>query len=363
MAPTITCRYVKYLYPYECETVKLSDPQELQMAIDSNKRDRRHSDTIPMLSGESQGGITTQAMQLINSPTVQHAASGSPYPGSFIVATPTGQLVQLPQVPGVPIVMPSSHHHPRSDSSRTVSEDGDEDNTSPREPPAKKMALEANQVKVAYSTDNRLPGYVHTTAGNFIMTHGGTPIVAHPSIGAPPHIIQMAAHHGGHIPIVIPTPTAASSTPSPLETTVAATSRTIRASFHGAEGETVTSRAAAVAAAAALQDQQRRTISVVNGPVPVATIPPQVTTASHMTGSLSPQQQQGGLLTMPGSGIHSLIMTPSSPGTKRKLEPSEPLAESVKKPATSGETSPVPVSASLKMPFTNISIQSGKQSI
>ena len=349
---------MKYLYPYECETVKLSDPQELQMAIDSNKRDRRHSDTIPLLSGDNPAVMTTQAMQLINSPTVQHATSGSPYPGGFLVATPTGQLVQLPQVPGVPIVMPHGHGHPRSDSSRTVSEDGEDENSSPREPPTKRMAMEANQVKVAYSADNRLP-YVHTTAGNFIMTHGGTPIVAHPSIGAPHHIIQMAAHHGGHIPIVIPTPTVASSTPSPLETTAAAVTRAVRCSLHGGDVETVTSRATM---AAALHEHQRRTISVVNGPVPVAAIQPQATTASATGGALSPQQQQG-LLTMPGQAIHSLIMAPSSPatGTKRKLEP-EHQVESVKKPL-SGETSPVPTSASLKMPIANISIQSGKRSL
>ena len=314
------------------------------MAIDSNKRDRRHSDTIPLLSGDSPNVITTQGMQLINSsPTIPHA-SGTPYSGSFIVAhgggivaTPTGQLVQLPQVPGVPIVMPS-HHHTRSDSSRTVSEDGDDDNNSPREPPTKKMALEAlNQVKVAFSSDSRLP-YVHTTAGNFIMTPGGTPIVAHPSMGPPPQFIQMATPHAGHIPIVIPTPTPSTSTPSSLETS---TSRIIRGSY--ADGEMAVSRTS--------QDIQRKTISVVNGPVPVAAIPPQTSAA---VSTLAPQKP--GLLTMPGPAqIPNLIMAPPSPGRRKEMETA---AEGTKK--TSLSDPPAPISTSIKMPFANISIQSGK---
>ena len=146
--------YETYLYTYECERRKGSNSQELEMAC------------------------------------------GSPYSSSIIVATHTGQSVQ---VPGMPIVMPNPHQL-RSDSFRTVFEEGEDDNSSPREPPAKKMALEANQVKVAFSSDNQLP-YVHTTGENFIMTYEGTPIVAHPSMAAaPPQIIHMAPHH------VIPTP-------------------------------------------------------------------------------------------------------------------------------------------------------------
>lgn len=36
-------RYMKYLYPYECEKLKLSTPQELQAAIDGNRREGRRS--------------------------------------------------------------------------------------------------------------------------------------------------------------------------------------------------------------------------------------------------------------------------------------------------------------------------------
>lgn len=38
-----TTRYMKYLYPYECEKKNLSTPAELQAAIDGNRREGRRS--------------------------------------------------------------------------------------------------------------------------------------------------------------------------------------------------------------------------------------------------------------------------------------------------------------------------------
>lgn len=45
-------RYMKYLYPYECETRALSSPGELQAAIDSNRREGRRQayTTVPLFS-------------------------------------------------------------------------------------------------------------------------------------------------------------------------------------------------------------------------------------------------------------------------------------------------------------------------
>lgn len=40
---TLRTQYMKYLYPYECEKLKLSTPQELQAAIDGNRREGRRS--------------------------------------------------------------------------------------------------------------------------------------------------------------------------------------------------------------------------------------------------------------------------------------------------------------------------------
>ena len=36
-------RYMKYLYPYECEKKNLSSPAELQAAIDGNRREGRRT--------------------------------------------------------------------------------------------------------------------------------------------------------------------------------------------------------------------------------------------------------------------------------------------------------------------------------
>lgn len=47
-------RYMKYLYPYECETRALSSPGELQAAIDSNRREgRRQAYTAAPLFGST----------------------------------------------------------------------------------------------------------------------------------------------------------------------------------------------------------------------------------------------------------------------------------------------------------------------
>ncbi|XP_071965441.1 protein dead ringer homolog [Antedon mediterranea] len=40
---TLRTQYMKYLYPYECETKGLSTPSELQVAIDNNRREGRRS--------------------------------------------------------------------------------------------------------------------------------------------------------------------------------------------------------------------------------------------------------------------------------------------------------------------------------
>jgi hypothetical protein len=55
-------RYMKYLYPYECEKEKYSSPNELQAAIDGNRREGRRSsygayaDLVPRGNGGGGGG-------------------------------------------------------------------------------------------------------------------------------------------------------------------------------------------------------------------------------------------------------------------------------------------------------------------
>ncbi|XP_020032366.1 AT-rich interactive domain-containing protein 3C isoform X2 [Castor canadensis] len=50
---TLRTQYMKYLYPYECETRALSSPGELQAAIDSNRREGRRQayTTVPLFGG------------------------------------------------------------------------------------------------------------------------------------------------------------------------------------------------------------------------------------------------------------------------------------------------------------------------
>lgn len=63
---------MKYLYPYECEKLSLSTPNELQAAIDGNRREARRSSysfDYPMLMGpcSSSGATPSSAGQPIPS--------------------------------------------------------------------------------------------------------------------------------------------------------------------------------------------------------------------------------------------------------------------------------------------------------
>ncbi|XP_021077648.1 AT-rich interactive domain-containing protein 3C isoform X2 [Mus pahari] len=87
---TLRTQYMKYLYPYECETRALSSPGELQAAIDSNRREgRRQAYTaVPLfnLAGPTPRGATGPASSHGPAPTAtpncpgptQSSASGLP---------------------------------------------------------------------------------------------------------------------------------------------------------------------------------------------------------------------------------------------------------------------------------------------
>ena len=63
----IYSRYMKYLYPYECEKEKYSSPNELQAAIDGNRREGRRSsygayaDLVPRSGGGGGGKFSLTA--------------------------------------------------------------------------------------------------------------------------------------------------------------------------------------------------------------------------------------------------------------------------------------------------------------
>lgn len=57
------CRYMRYLYPYECDRKNLSTPSELQAAIDGNRREGRRSSY-----GNFDQTMQSQIQQLVRSP-------------------------------------------------------------------------------------------------------------------------------------------------------------------------------------------------------------------------------------------------------------------------------------------------------
>ena len=195
------------------------------MAIDSNKRDRRHSDNMDFMAPTAQldsnlSPVVSTTPQgsgsiLISSPTMALPhASIPPYSGGFIVTGGPGgthhvvaspHLVQMTPH-GIPIVIPTStipvstpsqlYPPPLSSSqSQASSEERDDvqshaSGESMEPPPAKRPALQET-VKVASS---RAPYSIHqTSTGNFIMAHGGGV--------ASPQLIQMGGP--GQLPIVV----------------------------------------------------------------------------------------------------------------------------------------------------------------
>lgn len=63
----VSKRYMKYLYPYECEKRGLSNPNELQAAIDSNRREGRRQGFSGSIFTYSPSGTHT----MLSSPKLQ----------------------------------------------------------------------------------------------------------------------------------------------------------------------------------------------------------------------------------------------------------------------------------------------------
>lgn len=69
---TLRTQYMKYLYPYECEKRGLSNPNELQAAIDSNRREGRRQSFGGSLFAYSPGG----AHGMLSSPKLPVSSLG-----------------------------------------------------------------------------------------------------------------------------------------------------------------------------------------------------------------------------------------------------------------------------------------------
>lgn len=113
---TLRTQYMKYLYPYECEKLKLSSPQELQAAIDGNRREGRRS---------SYGYDLSPGPTLI--PTAHHPAlngglmNGKFGPGSSDRRSPLTSLQRLWQLQAQQMAageeedsIPPAHPHHRN---------------------------------------------------------------------------------------------------------------------------------------------------------------------------------------------------------------------------------------------------------
>ncbi|NXO22581.1 ARI3A protein, partial [Cisticola juncidis] len=95
-------RYMKYLYPYECEKRGLSNPNELQAAIDSNRREGRRQGFGGSLFAYSPGGTHG----LLSSPKLPVPALGLASATNGGAITP-GKKIKKEEDSPIPISMPS----------------------------------------------------------------------------------------------------------------------------------------------------------------------------------------------------------------------------------------------------------------
>ncbi|XP_077187771.1 AT-rich interactive domain-containing protein 3A [Paroedura picta] len=99
---TLRTQYMKYLYPYECEKRGLSNPNELQAAIDSNRREGRRQGFCGSIFTYSPSG----ASGMLSSPKLQVPALGmaSATNGSPIAPIPK---IKKEEDSSIPITVPS----------------------------------------------------------------------------------------------------------------------------------------------------------------------------------------------------------------------------------------------------------------
>ncbi|XP_030075297.1 AT-rich interactive domain-containing protein 3A [Microcaecilia unicolor] len=98
---TLRTQYMKYLYPYECEKRGLSNPNELQAAIDSNRREGRRQGFGGALFTYSPSGTPS----ILSSPKLQVPALG--LATATMNGSAPGQKIKKEEDPPVPISVPS----------------------------------------------------------------------------------------------------------------------------------------------------------------------------------------------------------------------------------------------------------------
>ncbi|XP_068591011.1 AT-rich interactive domain-containing protein 3A [Cebidichthys violaceus] len=150
---TLRTQYMKYLYPYECDKRSLSNPNELQAAIDSNRREGRRQSfgsslftyspngtptmlSSPKLSSSSVGlMVGTNGASLTPIHKIKKEDGGHPLPGVSVARLPAGHSMASMQAAAAQATM----------AAQMAALEQLRDKLEAGEPPEKKMALPAEE--------------------------------------------------------------------------------------------------------------------------------------------------------------------------------------------------------------------------
>ncbi|XP_023147404.2 AT-rich interactive domain-containing protein 3A [Amphiprion ocellaris] len=154
---TLRTQYMKYLYPYECDKRGLSNPNELQAAIDSNRREGRRQSfgsslftyspngTPTMLSSPKLPtpgvGLTvgTNGASLTPIQKIKKEEGGQPLPGVGVARLPAGALA------GHSVAAVQAAAAQAAMAAQVAALEQLRDKLEAGEPPEKKMALPAEE--------------------------------------------------------------------------------------------------------------------------------------------------------------------------------------------------------------------------
>ncbi|XP_008404870.1 AT-rich interactive domain-containing protein 3A isoform X1 [Poecilia reticulata] len=151
---TLRTQYMKYLYPYECDKRGLSNPNELQAAIDSNRREgRRQSFGSSLFTYSPNGTPTMLSSPKVSTPNMgltvgtngaslapmqkikKEEEGGQPLPGVGIPRLPVGHM------PGHSVAAVQAAAAQAAMAAQVAALEQLRDKLEAGEPPEKKMAL------------------------------------------------------------------------------------------------------------------------------------------------------------------------------------------------------------------------------
>ncbi|XP_036970491.1 AT-rich interactive domain-containing protein 3A isoform X2 [Acanthopagrus latus] len=154
---TLRTQYMKYLYPYECDKRGLSNPNELQAAIDSNRREGRRQSfgsslftyspngtptmlSSPKLSTPSVGlQVGTNGASLTPIQKIKKEEAGQSLPGIGMARLPVGGFA------GHPVAAVQAAAAQAAMAAQVAALEQLRDKLEAGEPPEKKMALPAEE--------------------------------------------------------------------------------------------------------------------------------------------------------------------------------------------------------------------------